>query len=71
MWNHVFAITIIMPHSMREEDHEAASQDSHEALLEYDHTSPKDNGKRFWDERTFWHEIAYKSLIPTFGKPTE
>ena len=37
----------------REEDHEAASQDSHEALPEYDHTSPKDdrtspedNGKR-------------------------
>ena len=29
----------------REEDHEAASQDSHEALPEYDHTSPKDNGK--------------------------
>ena len=24
---------------------------------------------RFWDERTFWHEIIYKSLIPTFGKP--
>ena len=19
----------------------------------------------------FWHEIIYKSLIPTFGKPTE
>ena len=30
----------------REEDHEAASQDSHEALPEYEHTSPKDNGKR-------------------------
>ena len=30
----------------REEDHEATSQDSHEALLEYVHTSPKDNGKR-------------------------
>ena len=29
----------------REEDHEAASQDSHEALPEYDHTSPEDNGK--------------------------
>ena len=29
----------------REEDHEAASQ-GHEALPEYDHTSPKDNGKR-------------------------
>ena len=27
-------------------------------------------GIRFWDERTFWHEIIYKSLIPTFGKPT-
>ena len=26
-------------------------------------------GIRFWDERTFWHEIIYKSLIPTFGKP--
>ena len=26
---------------------------------------------RFWDERTFWHEIIYKSLTPTFGKPTE
>ena len=34
-----------MPHSMREEDHEAASQDGHEALPEYDHTSPEDNGK--------------------------
>ena len=21
-------------------------------------------GIRFWDERTFWHEIIYKSLIP-------
>ena len=30
----------------REEDHEAASQDSHEALPEYDRTSPEDNGKR-------------------------
>ena len=30
----------------REEDHEAASQDSHEALPEYDCTSPEDNGKR-------------------------
>ena len=28
-------------------------------------------GIRFWDERTFWHEIIYKSLITTFGKPTE
>ena len=28
-------------------------------------------GIRFWDERTFWHEIIYTSLIPTFGKPTE
>ena len=28
-------------------------------------------GIRFWDERTFWYEIIYKSLIPTFGKPTE
>ena len=27
-------------------------------------------GIRFWDERTFWHEIICKSLIPTFGKPT-
>ena len=26
-------------------------------------------GIRFWDERTFWHEMIYKSLIPTFGKP--
>ena len=26
-------------------------------------------GIRFWDEKTFWHEIIYKSLIPTFGKP--
>ena len=26
-------------------------------------------GIRFWDERTFWHETIYKSLIPTFGKP--
>ena len=24
-------------------------------------------GIRFWDERTFWHEMIYKSLIPTFG----
>ena len=24
-------------------------------------------GIRFWDKRTFWHEIIYKSLIPTFG----
>ena len=24
-------------------------------------------GIRFWDERTFWHEIIYKSLIPIFG----
>ena len=23
---------------------------------------------RFWDERTFWHEMIYKSLIPTLGK---
>ena len=30
----------------REEDHQSASQDSHEALLRYDHTSPEDNGKR-------------------------
>ena len=22
-------------------------------------------GIRFWDERTFWYEIIYKSLIPT------
>ena len=28
-------------------------------------------GIRFWDERTFWHEIIYKTLIPTFGKPAE
>ena len=28
-------------------------------------------GIRSWDERTFWHEIIYKSLIPTIGKPTE
>ena len=27
-------------------------------------------GIRFWDERTFWHEMIYKSLIPTFGKPS-
>ena len=26
-------------------------------------------GIRFWNERTFWHEMIYKSLIPTFGKP--
>ena len=26
-------------------------------------------GIRFWDERTFWYEMIYKSLIPTFGKP--
>ena len=24
-------------------------------------------GIKFWDERTFWHEIIYKSLIPAFG----
>ena len=30
----------------REQDHEAASQHSHETLPEYDHTSPEDNGKR-------------------------
>ena len=24
-------------------------------------------GIRFWDERTFWHEMIYKSLVPTFG----
>ena len=24
-------------------------------------------GIRFWDKRTFWHEMIYKSLIPTFG----
>ena len=24
-------------------------------------------GIRFWNERTFWHEMIYKSLIPTFG----
>ena len=28
-------------------------------------------GIRFWDERTFWHELIYKCLIPTFVKPTE
>ena len=27
-------------------------------------------GIRFWDERTFWHEMIYKSLIHTFGKPS-
>ena len=27
-------------------------------------------GIRFWDEITYWHEIIYKSLSPTFGKPT-
>ena len=26
-------------------------------------------GIRVWNERTFWHEMIYKSLIPTFGKP--
>ena len=26
-------------------------------------------GIRFWDKRTFWHEMIYKSLNPTFGKP--
>ena len=25
-------------------------------------------GIKIWDERTFWHEIIYKSLIPTFGE---
>ena len=30
----------------REEDPEAASQDSYEALSEHDHSSPEDNGKR-------------------------
>ena len=24
-------------------------------------------GIRFWDARTFWHEIIYKSLIPTLA----
>ena len=24
-------------------------------------------GIRFWNERTFWHEMISKSLIPTFG----
>ena len=24
-------------------------------------------GIRFWDERTSWYEMIYKSLIPTFG----
>ena len=28
-------------------------------------------GIRLWDERTFWHEIIYKSLIPTFGSPIQ
>ena len=23
-------------------------------------------GIRFWNERTFWHEMIYKSLIPYF-----
>ena len=23
-------------------------------------------GIRFWNERTFWHEMIYKSLIQTF-----
>ena len=32
-------------------------------------TKVRKQGIRFWDERTFWHEIIYKSLIPTFGKP--
>ena len=32
-------------------------------------TKSKEQGIRFWDERTFWHEMIYKSLIPTFGKP--
>ena len=33
----------------REEDPEAASQDSYEALPEHDHSSPEDNGKRSVD----------------------
>ena len=28
-------------------------------------------GIRFWDKRTFWHEIIYKSVFPTFSKSTE
>ena len=27
-------------------------------------TKCKEQGIRFWDERTFWHEMIYKRLIP-------
>ena len=37
----------------------------------FEFNSARKQGIRFWDERTFWHEIIYNSLIPTFGKPTE
>ena len=34
-------------------------------------TKSKETRNKILDERTFWHEIIYKSLIPTFGRPTE
>ena len=30
-------------------------------------TKSKETRNKIWDERTLWHEIIYKSLIPTFG----
>ena len=30
-------------------------------------TKSKEKRIKNLDERTFWHEIIYKSLIPTFG----
>ena len=36
-----------------------------ENFEEFDATKSKETRIRFWDERTFWHEIIYKSLIPT------
>ena len=31
-------------------------------------TKVRKQGIRFWDERTFWHEIIYKSLIANLLK---
>ena len=30
-------------------------------------TKSKETRNKILDERTLWHEIIYKSLIPTFG----
>ena len=34
-------------------------------------TKSKETRNKILGGETFWHEIIYKSLIPTFGKPTE